>query len=118
MNAGDMRRLAALVDAVEQAGGEVEAVDVDERRVQGGASSALLDAMAGEPRTEPVFDLRITAGGVRAEQDETDRGPSQGDAAEEQDEVEGGADENLDAFTEVEVSNHDALDEANERAGL
>ena len=118
MNADDMRRLATVVEAVEQAGGEVEAVDVDERRVQGGTMSALLDAMSGEPRTEPVFDLRITAGGVRAEQDETDRGPSQGDAADEQDEVEDGAVENLDAFTEVEVSDHDALDGANERAGL
>lgn len=106
MNAADMRRLATLVEAVEQAGGEVEAVDVDERQVQGGAMSALLDAMSGEPRTEPVFDLRITPGGVPAEQD-TDRGTVRPDAADEQD----GDRE----FAEVEFSDHA---DGNERAGL
>lgn len=106
MNAADMRRLATLVEAVEQAGGEVEAVDVDERQVQGGAMSALLDAMSGEPRTEPVFDLRITPGDVPAEQD-TDRGTVRPDAADEQD----GDRE----FAEVEFSDHA---DGNERAGL
>lgn len=66
MNADEFRRLAEVVAAIENEGGEVEDVSVTMRE-QGGPMSALGAMLGGSPNVEPVFDLKVSAGEVEAD---------------------------------------------------
>lgn len=75
MNADEFRRLAEVVAAIENEGGEVEDVSVTMRE-QGGPMSALGAMLGGEPRVEPVFDLKVSAGEVEADPDDDPERPN------------------------------------------
>jgi len=66
MNADEFRRLAEVVAAIENEGGEVEDVSVTMRE-RGGAVSSITSVLGGSPSLEPVFDLRVSAAGVEAD---------------------------------------------------
>lgn len=68
MNADEFRRLAEVVAAIENEGGEVEDVSVTMRE-QGGPMSALSGMLGGSPNLEPVFDLKVSAARVEADPD-------------------------------------------------
>jgi len=91
--APDLRRLARVVERIEDEGGEVEDVDVTVRE-QAGSLAEAMAALSGISNREVVFNLRVSADGVSGEElDETVHDSAEGVADEDavNVEVEGGA---------------------------
>jgi len=81
--APDLRRLARVVERIEDEGGEVEDVDVTVRE-QAGSLAEAMAALSGISNREVVFNLRVSADGVSGEElDETVHDSAEGVADEE-----------------------------------
>jgi len=92
MTPEEAHTLAAIVEAVDDAGGVIRETDVDHKQV-GGMANAMHQLIGGEAQTRPVFTLEIAAD------------PS--DVLEQLDEDVPDESEDLDDRPHTEVADHD-----------
>jgi len=64
----DLRRLVRAVEAVEEAGGEIEDIDIAVRDKNTGLGSAIAKLSGAKQTREAVFDFRVSGGDISAEE--------------------------------------------------